>query len=755
MSFWGGDETIYVSSVIYPIGEEIDQIPDIVKASIIGAGMKSTSRTYAIKKSIIDGLGIKLQQGFAYAGRSYYAGLPNGIPRILGEANDATLNSLLSDYLTTLHAPSPIVLKSVSVAVTAKYDTILRNLIEAEYNYDFYEEAVHTAVLGLPVGSTLKYTALPPDDVLYPDKDGWRLTFTKPDTTTVSFDEWYDETLFPLTDPAENRVLFEVSIGGAPAVSGCYSYGDGDARLNLFLKNLGSPKSTTFPAIVLKKKNQYLDTNRFYSKLPLAANYWKTTPEYRTSKVYARRMGITLDKMINLVRDNPDEKKIDYAFIQPGTIISSPNLCAAEYHFNYFNRLRLSYPDGKPAWDAWNAKTGSAMSKAEAKRCPAQSVHIVDPDDTKGTVNMEIVWRYMTYEEKTGTLAQKFEVECGPKEEKIGEFRWKGATKNVKYDFTKLYLRKRLTDTTYAELMVCGLWHENYVYKGKSVKSGVWDAFNDPEGDYGTGFLIPLDYEVFLSLSGRERLQLAQEALHIVFNCYKVVKERWYQTGLFKVVLIIIAIVIIVLSWGTLAPYVTALYGSLYGGLVALGVGLTVAAALAAILTALIVIGVMVAINLVAKEAGEWAAEHWGPIWGAITQIVVTVVLTWGIGTFAGDYFSIATTPMTLTQQVMMGASFIFSGLSTYTQYEMEQLMEEQKKWNSYVEDPNNPAKLLEQLWEENFPEMKLPAQMWFMPVEPLDSWLSRTLAGTDTLVYRLTAPIEYMSEITLTPRLQ
>jgi hypothetical protein len=755
MSFWGGDETIYVSSVIYPIGDEIDKIPDVVKASIIGAAMKNRSKPMAIKRSIIDGLGVKLIQAYNYAARSYYAGLPDGIPQVIGETSNDTVTMLLTDYLTALHAPSAITLMSCEVRTTTQYDTVLRNQIETKYNYDFYDEGVYTSVFGIPVDSTLAYEALPPDDTLYPDKDGWRLTFTKPDTTTVSFDEWYDQTLFPEVDLVENRILYEVSIAGAPAVSGCYSYGDGNSRLNLFLKTLVTKQKTTFPAIVLKKNNQYLNTNRFYDKLTHPADWWKDQPAYKTSKVYARRMGVQMDDLLDLIKNNPDQGKIDYAFIQPGTIISSPNLCAAEYHFNYFNALRLRFPDGKPAYDAWLAKTGATMEKSEAKRCPSQSVHIVDPDDTKNTVNMTIAWRYMTYEVKTGTLAKPYVVECGPQARKTVLFHWKGANKNVKYDFCKLYLRKRLTDTTYAELMVCGLWHENYVYKGKTVKSGVWDAFNDPEGDYGTGFLIPLDYEIYISLSARERLQLAQEGLHIVFNCYKVVKEKWYQTGIFKVVLIIISIVVIVITWGAASPYVAALNSAIYGSLVAVGIGVTVAAALAAILTALILVAVMVAVQLVAKEAGEWAAEHWGPVWGAIVQVVVTIVLTWGIGQIGSAYLGVTMTPMTLTQQFMFAASTIFSTLSTYTQYAMEEIQKEAKQFQDLVDDPNNPQKMLEQLWEENFPEMSLPAQMWFAPMEKMDDWLTRTLSSGDTLVQRLTAPIEYMSEITLTPRLQ
>jgi hypothetical protein len=233
------------------------------------------------------------------------------------------------------------------------------------------------------------------------------------------------------------------------------------------------------------------------------------------------------------------------------------------------------------------------------------------------------------------------------------------------------------------------------------------------------------------------------------------VKEKWYQTGIFKVFMVIVSIVIIVWTWGAATPYVTALNATLYGGLVAIGLSVTIAAALAAVLTALIVVGVMVAVQLVAKEAGEWAAEQWGPVWGAIVQVVVTIALTWGIGQLGQIYLNVPVTAMSLTQQVLTASSYIFSALATYTQFEMEKIQEEYKQWNTGADERQAQVDQLEKLWEENFPEMSLPAQMWFAPIEKPSDWLLRTQSTGDALVNRLIAPIEYMSEITLTPRLQ
>ena len=765
MGLFSRDEKIYVSSVIYQLGEELDKIPDIIKASIIGSKMRSENTTRSIKKTIIDGQGVKLRQAFAYADKSYYAGLPVGLSRVSNGSDVAVIEVLTQEYLTDAYAPTAIELKSVSLELDNNYNVILQQQIETKYNYDFYNDAVHTSVFGLPVDSVLSLEALQDDEINHPDQYGWRLSFTKPDTTIVNFDEWYPVTLFDDEDDLILwRLVIQASVAAAPSITLGYNATSGtNAPLNLFLRNATTNRSGTFPGLVLKKGmtkknkgNAWYDSYRFYSLTPISEETWKATAKYKTTKGYARRLGVDLVGLTKAIKENPDENQIDYVFVQPGTIISSPNQCAMEYHFNYFNRLRLSMPDNKPAFDAWFAKVGLLLSKDEANRCPSQSIRIRDPDDENNCVNMEIAWRYMTYEVKSGALVKPYEMEASRADSGIQEvlFRSGRASKSVQYDFTKLFIRKQLTIDTYAELMICGLWHENYVYKGKSVKSGVWDAFNDPDGDFGTGFIIPLEIEVYMTLSGREQLQLAQEALHVIFNSYKVVKEKWYETGIFQVFMVIIAVVVVVVSWGTLSGVVSGVYGAVSGALGGVIASATILAAVAAVITALIVVGTIVTVQLVAKEAGEWAAEQWGPVWGAIVSIAVTIALTWGIG-MGLESINIAMAPMTLVQQVVMISSYALSALSTYTQLSMEELAAEKAKWDSGADARESQQQQLEKLWEENFPEMSLPAQYWFQPVEKMDDWLQRTLSSGDTLVTRLTAPIEYLSEMTLTPRLQ
>lgn len=765
MSLFSRDVDIYVSSVTYSLGEEPDKIPDLIQAAVITAGIQGTSRPQAIKQTILDGGGVKLTQAFHYARNNYYAGLPTGFPRVHDDKSEEQLMLLIREYMERLY-PLPantVVITDEAHVYDLNIKTRAEQLIEAEFKYDFAADAVYEANNGLAIGATIEIVPLPADGDLHPDDLGFQLTFTNPDTSVVVINKWYPETDFVGQDEIKDRITWRYSLNGAPFVTRYYEFGGDDSRLNLYLRTLDTPESFTYPAIVLKKaktnkKSYYVDQDAFTD----APGPWQDTPQYITSKRYCERLGVDMDGVIETIRSNADQKEIDYAFIQPGTKINSPNLAAHEYHYRYFERLYTKFPSNKAKYDAWMDyyadREGANFSKKKAKSCPNQSFRIQDPDSSKSSVNMELAWRYITYEVKNGTLPKAYTIECGPQELIHVEYKAYIGITSITYDVTKLYLRKRLTNDTYGELCVCGLWHENYVYKKERISSGVWDAFNDPDGDFGSGFVIPLQYDVLITLSARERLQLAQESLHLILNCYKIVKEKWYQTGAFKVFVMFVAMVIIVWSMGSAFEVVGSLYGTVQGSVAAAFAGTAISAtvitALSAVITALIVIGFAVGIGYLAKEAGEWAAEQWGPAWGAVVQIVAIIALTY-MGGIGLEGLGMAITPATLPMTVLNVTNAVLAGLATYTNAEMALIKEAQNKWMDYIGSPNNPMDEVNRLMEELFPNMNLTQEaILYPPRENLEQFLGRTLGAVDSLIYRLTLPITAMPELTLTPRL-
>ena len=89
------------------------------------------------------------------------------------------------------------------------------------------------------------------------------------------------------------------------------------------------------------------------------------------------------------------------------------------------------------------------------------------------------------------------------------------------------------------KISIVGLKHTNRVYKGKSVEITGWEALDDTEE---SGFLVPLHETLFKEMPLTRATQFATANSYMVLNCYKVVKKKWYQTGLFAVILILMVV---------------------------------------------------------------------------------------------------------------------------------------------------------------------------------------------------------------------
>ena len=57
-----------------------------------------------------------------------------------------------------------------------------------------------------------------------------------------------------------------------------------------------------------------------------------------------------------------------------------------------------------------------------------------------------------------------------------------------------------------------------------------------------SGFIIPLHEGVYRAMGLKDSTQMATACSFMVFNCYQVVKKKWYQTGIFKIILVVILI---------------------------------------------------------------------------------------------------------------------------------------------------------------------------------------------------------------------
>jgi len=219
---------------------------------------------------------------------------------------------------------------------------------------------------------------------------------------------------------------------------------------------------------------------------------------------------------------------------------------------------------------------------------------------------------------------------------------------------------------------------------------------------------------------------MSTACMFIVFNCYQVVKQKWYQTGLFKVVVIIVIIVIAVFTGGAAAGLLgtAASVGAAVGltGIAAIIVG-TIANALAA----------MLLIKLIGVVAVKAFGEKVGTIIGAIAGIIAVAVGSSVInGGTVAQGFSSLTTAENLTKLTVAAGN----GYAGYMQAAVQETVGET---NALLERYNDQSKAIAQQYNDVIgtdrgiidPVTLTDATQHIY--ESMDSFISRTLmTGAD-----------------------
>ena len=278
------------------------------------------------------------------------------------------------------------------------------------------------------------------------------------------------------------------------------------------------------------------------------------TEAFTSSVEMLKILGIDYVEMGEAINENPGIEDIKQAVMMMGVPIVSQNPIDMDYLFNYFRSIGTITPDPPGPTEGSNPRLGNDLNST-----PSQSfaVEISDAD-------FRLV---MSYD------AIRVRIRAGS----IGDV---GTVTNVMgplsvYDlFTEggqgpsgygsaipssevRTFSKQLTETTYEEIRVINP-RVRYPIRGESGSSAT--------GTDDT-FLVPLDSAVSATMSTLKRETLYHRSLHFVFNSQITQKTSWYETGLFRAVLIVVAIVITILSVGQTWELVAAAYST--GGAIA------------------------------------------------------------------------------------------------------------------------------------------------------------------------------------------
>ena len=293
-------------------------------------------------------------------------------------------------------------------------------------------------------------------------------------------------------------------------------------------------KAGTNPELSVDTNNQDL-VSPYYPVVPLRENKvnlndedTRNEAEYLSSRQCLNFINIDIDDTIKAINESPDIDNIDHAYIMLGIDMTTDKQNSKRYIYEFFEDLATTARVSQGDFEYWFANDQDTSTP------PVNMVAIAD-----AKFRTEIIWNYI---EKTTTVGFIEGLEVG---EVIVYNPGSVAILNGNFAYesnqSSIVIRKQIAETTYVTLHIVGLTHISYAYDDNTVKTTIEQAFEEdaPEGT----FVIPLNYVIARDMGVLVAHDMIYDAVRIVFNSKIVTKLKWYETGIFKVGLVIIIIV--------------------------------------------------------------------------------------------------------------------------------------------------------------------------------------------------------------------
>ena len=306
-----------------------------------------------------------------------------------------------------------------------------------------------------------------------------------------------------------------------------------------------------------------------------------------------------------------------------------------------------------------------------------------------------------------------------------------------------IYLYHQIESDSYRVLSIAGLLHRNYVYRELNVLISAKQALEDEEP---SGFIIPLSQYALNQVSWIVGNEICIRAGNLVFNSWQSRKTRWYQSKLFKILVIVILVIIVIIVTFFSAGIGTGPVGGLSASIVA---ALGVAGTTALILTAILTVAINMVIGMIISAI---LTRILTPIIGAryakLVSAVATMIIMAGINT---NFDATAMEGLLLRADslILLGLSITNTVIEEI--YNVQELssevkaLEDRNKKQEKLINENNELlgidkaddlinKVLEQLTLEETP----------------DEFLSRTLMRSDDIIRLSMDAINRFTEIVL-----
>ena len=468
---------------------------------------------------------------------------------------------------------------------------------------------------------------------------------TKTTTTTVT------EEVLELTKTYQIDTQEKINKEWGPTKALIYGYDTGNPDLDAMF-GVETPTGIVFPFVPIRIDNRMISDTYFASDYP-----W-------VKKATKRALKMSFDRLVDKISDNPSLGDIDYAFMVFGVSLNTKDMSALAYLFEFFRQQMLgSAPGAGPIlgfeaafaaadasiaeWEAWKAAQSDPLDPLFGEpepvilpypTMPGYQITFASSYRTDLNFNYVITWAGATETTHSG---------LGRPGAKVGDYWWFDggeATYPQKIyngnewivgdsqTLSNMVLFWQDEPDSHKKLTIYNLYHRNNIYGSKTIEIKAGDAVTDPEE---SGFIIPLHESIYRTTPLVPATQMATACVYLVFNCIQIVKQKWYETTLFKILIVIVIIVVVIVTAGAAGPAA--------GGL--LGTNLAVGSALGFVGATAVIVGAIanaLAAMIVAQIIQYASTAIFGPQIGAIVGVIASMIAM-NVGTALATGGSLAT----------------------------------------------------------------------------------------------------------------
>lgn len=718
-----------------------EHLPTPIKTGIAKSVLQNGELFETVMDELISSIGIRADSYYSYAAKGNYVhGLPSGKYTNPG----AQAKQAMIDTLKAKTGQSAVTIQYLHWGAHNNLHGGWVSLVSSHgYNPNTNELTNLSAVKGVPVyleniavvvpadqfstldKSSLEQWGQPARSMWTPDRASWTpamiAAVTHPPVESNSGAPmeylrieyvWYASLtpsrasfIMPVADYDKNKNYFQVKYTAGGTV-GYWSYEDGAGTwplLDAVYDGEHEESGTFFPFTYFRFKK-------------VSENSDKTSENYKSGKKLAKRLGIQFDQMADAINENPDIADVEQVIMTFAVPANTTNEVERRYLFDFFDSLYLSQDADRRFASATEAKEYLTTSGESTSLQTVSPSIIVQDKRFKMTLRNSGIYK----KQVTGSIGAVGTHQSGYLQDTVPTPMVlidpsTGLETTVQLYDKYHYYQRQISETAYEEIRVVGMETQFHIFDG-------WSTIGDEEDKF---LVIPLDRSITENYRLTDRNELYSRGLQYIFNSVVKVKLAWYQTGLFRAVIVIVAII---LAWFTYGESLAAL-----GELLAAG-----EYAAAAILILTLVLEAVV-INLAFKLFVKLV----GVKYAFIVAIIAALV---GISS-ALEHGSISGAPF--AQELLTASAGISNAASNKIQEDIQDLLKEAHEFEEFIKEQ---TKLLKTAKEELNTNMHLSPFVVFG--ESPEDFYNRTVHSGNVGVLSIDAISAYVDIKLTLPKL-